>query len=193
MTTLTLFIGAFLDALIGPNLVIPGEPFLLAAGYQLHQGIYIGVISVLLGGFIGDQSSYFIGRRYGHTSSKKLIKWQPKLRRVMARCRLLMTKKGPYVLVLARLLGPVAWVVPYMAGSHHIAWRKFTFYSVIGLLLGVGQFVIWGYLLSYGLDNFPLLISTKAFIIDHQDSVMVFSAACLLCYIGLKVFRYKYP
>lgn len=50
----SLFIGALLDALIGPNLFVPGEPFLIAAGYQLHQGVVTGVFAVLLGGFIGD-------------------------------------------------------------------------------------------------------------------------------------------
>ena len=61
----SLFIGALLDALIGPNLFVPGEPFLIAAGYQLHQGIITGVFAVLLGGFLGDQASYFIGRKVG--------------------------------------------------------------------------------------------------------------------------------
>ena len=45
----SLFFGALMDALIGPNLFVPGEPFLLAAGYQLHQGIVTGVLAVLLG------------------------------------------------------------------------------------------------------------------------------------------------
>ncbi len=61
-----LFVGALLDALIGPNLIVPGEPFLLAAGYQLHAGHISGVIAVFLGGLIGDQSSYWIGYRYGY-------------------------------------------------------------------------------------------------------------------------------
>jgi hypothetical protein len=36
MDILILFGGAFLDALIGPNLIVMGEPFLLAAGYLLQ-------------------------------------------------------------------------------------------------------------------------------------------------------------
>lgn len=68
---MSLFIGALLDALIGPNLFVPGEPFLIAAGYQLHQGIWTGVIAVLLGGLIGDQASYWIGRYVGVPAQKK--------------------------------------------------------------------------------------------------------------------------
>ncbi len=51
LEAISLFFGAFLDATIGPNLFVPGEPFLLAAGYQLHQGVIWGVVAVLLGGF----------------------------------------------------------------------------------------------------------------------------------------------
>lgn len=190
MSQLSLFIGAFLDALIGPNLVVPGEPFLIAAGYQLHQGSLLAVFSVLLGGFLGDQISYQIGKKYGRPSSKKLINWQPKLRRTMARCRLLLVKKGNYVLLFARLLGPVAWVVPFMAGTNGIGWRRFTVYSSIGLILGVGQFIVWGYLLSYGLDNIPALTSVKAFILAHQYSLLALLATLLFLYIGMK-YRYR--
>lgn len=186
MTTFSLFIGAFLDALIGPNLFVPGEPFLISAGYQLHQGALIPVFAVLLGGFLGDQISYFIGLKYGHTATRKLIRFQPKVNRVVARCRLLMRKKGNYVLIFARLLGPVAWVVPFIAGTNRIAWQRFTAFSTIGLVLGVGQFVFWGYCLSYGLDNIPVLNTVKLFFIDHQYSILIMSVVGLFFYIGIK-------
>lgn len=189
MSQVSLFLGAFLDALIGPNLIVPGEPFLIAAGYQLHQGSYLAVFSVLLGGFLGDQLSYQIGKKYGRKGSKKLINWQPKLRRTMAKCRLLMVKKGNYVLLFARLLGPVAWVVPFMAGTNGIRWRRFTVYSSIGLILGVGQFIVWGYLLSYGVDNVAALSKVKTFLLAHQYSLLALFAAGLFLYVGIK---YKY-
>ncbi|WP_196333650.1 DedA family protein, partial [Vibrio campbellii] len=116
LEAISLFFGALLDATIGPNLFVPGEPFLLAAGYQLHQGVIWGVVAVLLGGWFGDQLSYFIGKRSGAKAQKKLIRWQAKTRRPIARCRLLMKKRGNTILIFARLLGPVAWVVPFMAG-----------------------------------------------------------------------------
>lgn len=168
----SLFVGALLDALIGPNLFVPGEPFMLASGYQLQQGIVSGVFAVLLGGFIGDQASFWIGKKMGVNAQRKLIRWQPKTRRPIARCRHLMATKGNYVLALARLLGPVAWVVPFIAGSQKITWRRFTLYSSIGLLLGVGQFVLWGYLLGYGIENIPLLNEAKTFVVEHQASLI---------------------
>lgn len=184
---MSLFIGALLDALIGPNLFVPGEPFLLAAGYQLHQGIWIGVIAVLFGGFIGDHVSYWIGRYVGLPAQKKLVKWQPKTRRPIARCRHLMRKKGNYVLAFARLLGPVAWVVPFIAGTNKISWSRFTLFSTIGLILGVGQFVMWGYLLAYGIDQFPLLNQVKLVLVEHQYTLLAITVSAIFLYLGHKL------
>jgi len=183
----SLFVGALLDALIGPNLFVPGEPFLLAAGYQLQQGIVTGVIAVLLGGFIGDQVSFFIGRKMGIPAQRKLIGWQPKTRRPIARCRHLMAKKGNYVLAFARLLGPIAWVVPFIAGSQKISWARFSLYSTIGLFLGVGQFVAWGYLLGYGIDKFPLLNEAKVFLVEHKAILIAIGASIGFYFIGRKL------
>lgn len=168
LEAISLFFGAFLDATIGPNLFVPGEPFLLAAGYQLHQGIIWGVIAVLVGGWLGDQLSYFIGKRSGSKAQRKLIRWQAKTKRPIARCRLLMKKRGNAILIFARLLGPVAWVVPFMAGSVNVSWKRFTICSSIGLILGVGQFVVAGYLLAAGLQTWLPLDSLKLILIEHK-------------------------
>jgi len=181
---LSLFFGALLDALIGPNLFVPGEPFLIAAGYQLHQGVLSGVVAVLAGGWLGDQASYFIGRRHGGALQRKLVRWQPKTRRAVARCKLMMQRKGKFVLVFARLLGPVAWVVPFIAGVGKTPWRRFSLYASLGLLLGVGQFVLWGYMLAYGMDNLPWLNSARLFLFEHKYLLLGLLACCVFVYVG---------
>lgn len=187
LSVFALFVGAFLDALIGPNLVVPGEPFLLAAGYQLHHGIMGGVFAVLLGGLLGDQSSYWIGRKYGLTVQRKLIAWQPRFNRPLARCRLFMRQNGNKVLLFARLLGPIAWLVPFVAGTQQIAWQRFSFFATIGLIIGMGQFIFWGYLLAYGIDKIPWLYQLKALINDHPILLftLIFSGL-----IGFSCYRY---
>ncbi|SEF84025.1 LssY C-terminal domain-containing protein [Vibrio hangzhouensis] len=184
--TLGLFLGSFFDAIIGPNLLVPGEPFMIAAGYQLYSGGYLAVVAVLLGGLLGDQLSFFVGRHYGFNAQKKLLRWQPKIRRPLARCRLLMNRNSFWVIAFARLLGPIAWVVPFMAGTNHIRWRKFSLYALIGLLLGVGQFVVWGYLLAAGVDNVPMLGEMATFISEHKYTLGLSLASLALFYFGLK-------
>ncbi|GMQ49107.1 LssY C-terminal domain-containing protein [Vibrio sp. 10N] len=184
--TLGLFLGSLLDALIGPNLVVPGEPFMIAAGYQLYSGTYWAVIAVLLGGLIGDQLSFLIGRHYGFSAQKSLMRWQPKIRRPLARCRLLINRNAFWVIAFARLLGPIAWVVPFMAGANHIRWGRFSLYATVGLILGVGQFVTWGYLLAAGVDNVPILGETATFIAEHKYTLGLSLVSLALLYFGIK-------
>lgn len=185
---ITLFLGALLDALIGPNLFVPGEPFLIAAGYQLHNGNWHGVLAVILGGFFGDQISFFIGCNYGAPAQKKLIKWHPRTRRTLARCRLLMRHNSRKILLLARLLGPVAWIVPFLAGCQQIAWRRFTLYTSIGLFLGVGQFLVWGWVIGYGIPRIPLLAAAKKFIAEKN---ILLTASLLAILFIFSLWKYR--
>ncbi|MGR5146917.1 LssY C-terminal domain-containing protein [Photobacterium alginatilyticum] len=182
------FGGSFLDALIGPNLFFPGEPFLLAAGYLLSSGAMYGVISVLLGGLIGDQLSYFIGRRYGVNGRRWLCQRVPKTRRPIARAQLVLRKRGPLVVAIARLLGPVAWIMPFLAGSYALPWVTFTAYSLIGLVIGVGQFVFAGYLLAQGIELMPDVATITLFLKEHSLLVVAIFIASV---ISLMLYRTK--
>lgn len=147
---LSLFLGAFFDSLIGIGVFVPGEPVYMAAGYQLYQGQSVALMLALMGGWLGDQASFFIGVKYGRRGERFMLKWRPQLRRKVARCRYLLKHKGTIVMVSARLLGPVAWFMPFIAGTMAVKWSRFTLLSGIGLIVGAGQFVFWGYLLRAG-------------------------------------------
>lgn len=187
MSTSLLFFGAFLDALIGANLFVPGEPFLLAAGYQLYDGLWYGVIAVALGGLFGDQISFFIGKNLGNKAQQRLISWQPKTQRPIARFRLLFAKKGNLVLIFARLLGPIAWVVPFLAGSQRVSWQRFTACDILGLILGIGQWILWGYLLAAGLQSMPWWTAISDFFTNYQSSLLI----GLVALAAVIAYRYK--
>ncbi len=183
-----LFVGALLDALIGPNLIVPGEPFLLAAGYQLHAGYISGVIAVFLGGLIGDQSSYWIGYRYGYLLQKKLITKIPRFKRLFARAKLFTRQNDKKVLLFARMLGPIAWIVPFIAGTQHIHWKRFSLFSGIGLILGIGQFVVWGYLLALGIDSIPFFSSIKSIIEENLTLILLSISLVIILWGGLRYY-----
>ena len=145
---LSLALGTFSDSFIGINIFIPGEPFYLAAGYQLYHANVFAVFMALLGGWLGDQLSYWVGFRYGRKGQRFLLRVRPKLRRKMARCRALMAKRGVWIMLFARVLGPVAWFMPFFAGSMRVSWPRFSVLSTLGLFIGAGQFIFWGYLLA---------------------------------------------
>ncbi|MGB1321449.1 MAG: LssY C-terminal domain-containing protein [Vibrio gallaecicus] len=187
----SLFLGALADALIGPNLFVPGEPFFIAAGYQLYQGAWSAVLFVMIGGLVGDQLSYFIGLHCGQRVQRKIILVQPKTKRLIARCRYLMAKRGSYIIMFARLLGPIAWIVPFIAGSHKVKWRSFSVFSIVGLILGGGQFIIWGLILAHGVEHFPLLNEAKIFVVEHQITLLALVLVTLMGIIGYR-YRWRY-
>ncbi len=165
---MTLFWGALLDALIGPNLVVMGEPFFIAAGYQLFSGASSALLLVLVGGYVGDQLSFVLGRHFGKPIQRALLKRMPKLRRSVARSRLLLRKRDWQVIIGARLLGPIAWVMPFIVGTTQVRWTRFAMCSAVGVSIGIGQFVVWGYLLAMGVEQFPMLANAQQFVAEHQ-------------------------
>ncbi|USD67974.1 LssY C-terminal domain-containing protein [Vibrio sp. SCSIO 43136] len=186
MSTWILFVGALLDALIGPNLLFPGEPFFLAAGVELFSGSWIAVVAVLAGGFLGDQISYFVGKYQGSRYLKRYAANRPKVRRAVARCRLLMRKRIHTVLVVSRLLGPVAWVMPFLAGTQKVPWLTFTLFSSVGLVLGIGQFIFWGYMGAAGVEYIPWLNPIQAYVSEHYLTMLA-----VMVSVGMSYYLFK--
>ncbi|MGF1688175.1 LssY C-terminal domain-containing protein [Photobacterium japonica] len=185
------FGGSFLDALIGPNIFVPGEPFLIGAGYLLSSGLIYGVVAVLLGGLLGDQLSFWIGRRFGAQGRRWLGRHIHKTRRPIAKTRLLLKKRGPLVVAAARLLGPIAWIMPFLAGSYAMAWRTFTLYSLVGLLLGVGQFVLLGYGLAQSIALLPSWDSVIIALQEHSLLLVAILVATGSCYALYRRYQWK--
>ena len=183
-----LFIGAFLDALIGINLFFHGEPFFIGAGYLLHQGSFIGLFSVYIAGFTGDQVSYFIGKKYGQKGIESLKNKVPKTRKGFVILKKQLKKRGLIVIAGARLLGPVAWITPFFVGANNVSWFKFTLYSTFGLILGIGQFIFAGYLLSAGLNNSSFIDESKILFYEHVDLIIFSTIAFIfILYVLIKV------
>ena len=185
------FGGSFLDALIGPNLFFPGEPFLLAAGYLLSSGAIYGLLAVLAGGFIGDQISFFIGRRCGSQGRRWLIRKFSKTKRPIAKTRLILRKKGPWIVTASRLLGPVAWIMPFIAGSYAMRWSTFTLYSSIGLILGVGQFTLAGFFIGKGIEILPSWETVGLFFKEHSVLLTACLVSSLASFILYRLYRWR--
>ncbi len=184
-TELLLFLGALGDSLIGPNFIIPGEPIFFAAGYQLHLGNGLAVFVAIFGGLLGGQLSYYLGHRYGYTLEKRLLRSYQKPRRLIARSRCLLNRYMVRILIFARLLGPVAWVVPFMAGRNKVEWKKFSGYSFIGLLLGAGQFIIWGYLLAMGIEG-SFFEEHSVFFEEFKLTLLLLASVVVFYWLGKK-------
>lgn len=127
-----LAVVAFGDTLIGIGFFVFGEVAFLAAGAMVAAGGSLWpAIVVLVFAWAGDVTSYAIGARYGPRLTLPFLRHH-KRRRAWRRARTELATRGAVFVVVARFLGPVAWVTPFLAGSLSMPWRVFLPASGLG-------------------------------------------------------------
>ncbi len=147
-----LFLGAFFETLIPFSLAVLGEVFFLAGALLAGLGTLElwGVMAALyVGGILGDNASYWIGRRYGARLFERLSAWPVVGRRFDRESYRKGTdffrRRGAMAVLAARLSGPLSWVMPAMAGIFHLNYGTFLRFNTLGVILGISQFILLGY------------------------------------------------
>ena len=74
-------------------------------------------------------------------------------------------KYGTKAIFFSRLLGPVSWITPFLAGTYKVPYPRFLGYNVAGVTVGIGQFLIIGYFFG---SNFNAILSSV-----KQDAAVV--------------------
>ena len=144
-----LFSGSFLETLVGPGFVLHGELLFLPGGILAGNGTLSPgwvAASCLCGGWLGDTASYWIGRCYGRAFfalGLPLFTTQN-----YKRGRRFFMRHGDKAVFLARLFGPISWIVPFLSGLCRVPYPRFLVFNAGGVLLGISQFVILGYVVG---------------------------------------------
>jgi membrane-associated protein len=160
-----LFLGSFFDTLIGPGFIVPGEIFFLPgailAGYGILD-IWLVTAACIAGGLIGDSLSFFIGKQLGKKFVRLIFKKKNKLFKpgLYKRGKSFFHKYGKKSIFFARFMGPVSWVVPFIAGTAEIEYKSFLKYNVPGVIGGIGQFLIIGYLFGFSYSKILATVKT---------------------------------
>jgi len=149
---LILFMGSMVETIIGLSFLFFGEVFFLAGGILASAGtldIKKVIIVLYLGGIIGDNISYFIGRKYGIKLYETFSKYRL-FKRIINKKNYdkgvsYFIKKGPVSVFLARFMGPISWITPFISGVYNMNYKKFFIYNFFGVIFGIGQFIVAGY------------------------------------------------
>jgi membrane protein DedA with SNARE-associated domain len=139
---LAVFVGTFLE----------GETVLGLAGVAAAHGYlsYAGIVAVaILGGFLGDQLCFFVGRRYGNRILARFPRLAAKAPRVQD---LLRRWDAPAVIVLRFLYG-LRVAGPIVIGTCGISPWRLAFFNFIGVLLWAPLVAGIGYLAGYALQE----------------------------------------
>lgn len=161
-----LFFGSYFETLIGVGFFISGEIFFIPGALLAGAGvlnIWIVATALIVGGVLGDSTSFMLGRRYGssifkehnkifnHTNYQKGLDF--------------FAKYGTKAIFFARLLGPASWITPFLAGTYKVSYPKFLVYNIPGVTVGIGQFLVVGYFFGTSYDAILAVVKNDATVV----------------------------
>ncbi len=152
-----LFLIIFAESGLFFGFFFPGDSLLFTAGALTAAGIlplniWVMMILVFLGAFLGDQVGYFTG----HSIGKKLFQRNNSFlfkKSYVERSEAFFAKHGNKTIVMARFVPIVRTFAPIVAGVGSMKYTTFMLYNLLGALLwGVGMTG-----LGYFVGNIPIV------------------------------------
>ncbi len=138
---------AFLESLFIIGLVMPATVIMIATGAIIGAGVLSPIpilISASIGCFLGDNVSYYIGRKTRPGLRRSAI--YQKHRNIILRAHLLFRKYGAYAVFLGRFMGPLRSTVPTVAGILKVPLLKFQIANFCSALIWPPLYMLPGIL-----------------------------------------------
>jgi membrane-associated protein len=150
-----------LETSVGLGLVSPGEAVLAVAGAAASVGtleLAVLLAVVVAFGITGDSISYAIGRRTGprvqHRVARRVGVTEERVERVQD----LYARRGGWVLIAGRFVGPVRVFAPFVAGTAGMRYAKFLRFDVVGVSMWGSAYVLIGYAFAGSLEDATSLL-----------------------------------
>lgn len=125
--------------------VAEGETVTLLGGVAAHQGLlrfWLVVASVALGGMIGDQVLYLLGRRFGGRLLKRFSRHQKKIRKAQR-----LIQERPWLFVIgSRFMYGFRIIGPILIGASRLSPKIFLPLNIVGAIVWALLFTTLGYL-----------------------------------------------
>jgi membrane protein DedA with SNARE-associated domain len=121
-----------------------GETVVIFGGYAGHYGVlnpFWLFLCAWTGSFLGDQTWYYLGRRYGPSLLKRYPKWEPGVFHVSE----LMRRYGVWFILSFRFIYGVRNISSVTIGMIHYPWIKFALINCIAAAVWAASFVGFGW------------------------------------------------
>jgi len=141
--------------LCGMGLPIPEDVALLAGGFLVHRGVIqypMTLLVALVGVVAGDNSLFYLGRRFGTGLVKYLGIGRPRSQRQIDRLKEFMRRHGHRAILYARFIAGLRALVYLTAGSLGVNPLRFFLYDLAGAVISVPIVVTLGYLFGNELE-----------------------------------------
>src|SRR5712691_6915180 len=104
--------------------LLEGETVLALAGFAAHRGylqLPFVIVTATVGGFLGDQGYFLLGRRFGNRLSRRYAMLEPGA----ARVRQLLDRHDLLVILSLCFLYGLRTVGPMAIGMSTVPWQRF--------------------------------------------------------------------
>ncbi|MGC1166498.1 MAG: bifunctional DedA family/phosphatase PAP2 family protein [Solirubrobacterales bacterium] len=181
-----LLVGFFAFAETGAfiGLVVPGETTMLLGGAVAGQGaidIYLLIAIAWFAAWIGDTTSFFIGRRLGR---EFVLRHGPRVGISHERFEKVedyFSRHGGKTIFIGRWISLVRALAPFIAGSSGMRYRAFVPYSVLGTGLWASAHILIGYFFSRSVETGAEYAGKGAFLLGT-----------LIVVVGGSIFLYRH-
>jgi membrane-associated protein len=122
------FLLAFLDAVVP---VVPSETAVITAGVVASAGdlsLMLVIPAAAGGAFLGDNTAYLIGRRFGSRAQERFFSGD-RARKRIAWAERQLEERGGELIVVARFIPGGRTAVTLSAGLLRYAWRRFVLFD----------------------------------------------------------------
>lgn len=155
--------------------LFPSETAAIAAGVLAGAGdlsIAFVIAAAATGAFIGDNSSYAVGRTAGQTATRPLFRGRKgQARRLWAERTL--DRRGGYLIVVARFIPGGRTVTTLTAGVTRMRWPRFVGFAGVAAVLWASFAAGSGYVGGKAFENDPLLGLGAAFAVVAAVTLVV--------------------
>ena len=138
------FLLAFLDALVP---IVPSETAVITAGVVAASGdlsLALIIPAAAVGAFLGDNTVYLIGRRFGGRATERFFRGE-KARRRMEWADEQLRERGGELIVIGRFIPGGRTAVALSAGTLAYPWRRFIVFDVAAALVWATYAALLGY------------------------------------------------
>lgn len=165
-----LLVGFFAFAETGAfiGLVVPGETTMLLGGAVAGQGaisIYLLIAIAWFAAWLGDTTSFFLGRRLGR---EFVLKHGPRVGISHERFEKVedyFGRHGGKTIFIGRWISLVRAFAPFIAGSSGMGYRAFVPYSILGTGLWASLHILVGYFFSRSIETAGHYAARGAFLL----------------------------
>lgn len=152
---IVLFLGVMAE---NASLPVPGETILIIASFYSHHGhLYLPYVIVLatIGCIIGDNISFYVGRRLGRPFITHYGKYVLITKKRLEYVEHFFEKHGDKTIFIQRWITGVRVIGALVAGTTQMPWPRFVLFNCLGAITWVTTISLIAYFLAV---NLPLLL-----------------------------------